>query len=201
MKVVLLMGSMKQDGNTAAVSKYFTDKLSAAGIEVAYIELAQKKINPCIGCAVCQDILDDYGCIHKDDVSEICNQIMSADAIFIATPIYSWYSTTPVKSLMDRLVYMMNKYYGEIRGGSSWSGKKMGVITTCGYPDHYGADLFITGVKRYTKHSDLIYLGNFNARDRGRKFDFMTEDVKKATDSYAEEVISALMNADQAKCH
>jgi multimeric flavodoxin WrbA len=129
--------------------------------------------------------------IH-DDVPGLYEAILEADAFFFTTPIYSWYSTTPVKSLMDRLVYMMNKYYGETRGGSTWSGKKMGILTTCGYPDHYGADLFDMGVKRYAKHSELTYIGHYNARDKGKQYAFFTEDDRERLQKYAEETVSAM---------
>ncbi len=38
-----------------------------------------------------------------------------ATLIVLATPIYSWYCTPPMKALLDRLVYGMDKYYGAQR--------------------------------------------------------------------------------------
>ncbi|SBV99944.1 hypothetical protein KL86DPRO_11696 [uncultured delta proteobacterium] len=75
----------------------------------------------------------------------------------MATPIYSWFCTPPLKSLLDRLVYGMNKYYGEKKGPALWAGKEAAIITTCGYRPEHGADLFEEGMKRYCKHSQLLY--------------------------------------------
>lgn len=199
MKVVMLMGSMKLKGNTAKVTSMVTDQLVAMGAEVETYNLVEKNIRPCMGCASCQNVLDDYGCVIEDDVVGICDAIMSADAILLSSPIYSWYSTTPVKSLLDRLVYMMNKYYGSVRGGSTWSGKKMGLITTCGYPDHYGADLFVTGMKRYTKHSELNYIGHFNARDKGKGHPFMTPELQENIVNFAKETFDAIQLQGQCE--
>ena len=40
-----------------------------------------------------------------------------------------------------------------------WKGKKMALISTCGYPVEKGADLWEEGMKRYAKHSRLQYVG------------------------------------------
>jgi len=45
-------------------------------------------------------------------------------------------NTAPMKAALDRMVYALNKYYGDEKGPSIWAGKKLSVITTCGYrPD------------------------------------------------------------------
>ncbi|MBS7525911.1 flavodoxin family protein [Fusibacter paucivorans] len=194
MKILLLMGSMRQNGRTAEVTKAFEAMLTDRNASVEYLPLVKYDIKACTGCATCQNVLNAHGCVIRDDVPDIFEKVQSADAVFFTTPIYSWYCTTPVKSLMDRLVYMMNKYYGETRGGSFWAGKKLGIITTCGYPDHYGADLFETGIKRYAKHSDLVYIGHYNARDKGKQYAFFTEDDKARLTKFAEETVSALTN-------
>lgn len=45
-------------------------------------------------------------------MEEIFNCILSSDLIILASPIYSWYCTPPMKAALDRLVYGMNKFYG-----------------------------------------------------------------------------------------
>ncbi|MGM9975292.1 MAG: NAD(P)H-dependent oxidoreductase [Clostridiaceae bacterium] len=56
-------------------------------------------------------------------MQEIFDKIFSYDVIVLATPIYSWYCTPPMKALLDWLVYGMNKYYGNTKGPSLWEGK------------------------------------------------------------------------------
>lgn len=66
-------------------------------------------------------------------MAELARQVLESDLLVLATPIYSWYCTPPMKAALDRLVYGMNKYYGERRGPSLWAGKRLALITTCGY--------------------------------------------------------------------
>ncbi|GAA0180913.1 hypothetical protein SH2C18_35250 [Clostridium sediminicola] len=54
---------------------------------------------------------------------------IDSDVIILATPIYSWYCTPPMKALLDGLVYGMNKYYGDEKRPSLWNGKRLGIIT------------------------------------------------------------------------
>ena len=81
-----------------------------------------------------------------------------------------------MKSLLDRLVYGMNKYYGEAKGPSLWVEKNVALVATCGYRPEKGADLFEEGLKRYCKHSGLRYHGMLVERDMGYTSVFMNED-------------------------
>ena len=97
-------------------------------------------------------------------MTAIAADIKDSDVIVLATPIYSWYCTAPMKALLDRCVYGFNKYYGDEVGPALWAGKKVAVFTTCGYKPEHGADLFAEGVRRYCKHSRLRYAGLFAER-------------------------------------
>lgn len=93
-----------------------------------------------------------------------------------------------MKSLLDRLVYGMNKYYGDEKGPSLWAGKKLAVITTCGYRPEKGANLFEEAIKRYCKHSQLNYVGMIAERDLGYKSIFVPDD--KHSKTFAHQIIS-----------
>jgi len=114
--------------------------------------------------------------------------ILAADLIVLATPIYSWYCTPPLKALLDRLVYGMNKYYGAEKGPSLWAGKSLALITTCGYPPEKGADLWESGIKRYCKHSELLYKGMLVERHRGYTVDFMSQEKEQRARAFAREL-------------
>ena len=51
----------------------------------------------------------------------------------------------------------------------------MAILTSCGYRPESGADLWEAGVKRYCKHSQLVYAGMLAERDLGYKAVFMDE--------------------------
>lgn len=118
MKCVILMGSPRKKGNTASLLKPFMDELSSCGGECDLVWLYDKNILPCVACRACQNDWSKFGCKYDDDVQEIFDTILASEMIALAIPIHSWYCTSPMKALLDRLVYGMNKYYGNEKGPS-----------------------------------------------------------------------------------
>lgn len=145
--------------------------------------LHDKTIAPCTACRVCQKDWTAFGCRIPDDAQELFTLVLSCDLLLLATPIYSWYCTPPMKALLDRLVYGMNKYYGEQKGPALWAGKQVALLSTCGYPPEKGADLWETGIRRYCKHSRLHYMGMLAERHMGYGSVFM--DAEKETHAKA----------------
>ncbi len=176
MKYLILMGSPRKNGNTIGLVDAFMEELEENNIETELIWLYDKEIRPCIACRNCQKDHDVFGCIYQDDMYEIFNKILGADTIVLATPIYSWFATPPMKAMLDRLVYGMNKYYGEEMGPSLWQGKNLAIISSCGYRPEKGADLFIEAMKRYSKHSRLNYRGSLVERHLGYNSVFLDHD-------------------------
>ena len=161
------MGSPRQQGNTAALLEPFCQELKHGGAETEVVRLYDRDIRPCRACRACQKDWTMFGCPQQDDVHSIFDRALAADLMVLATPIYAWYCTAPMKALLDRLVYGMNKFYGETRGPSLWEGKAMALLLTCGYRPEKGCDLFETGMKRYCAHSRLRYLGSHAERHLG----------------------------------
>jgi multimeric flavodoxin WrbA len=192
MKTVTLYGNMRNNSNTRLLVEPFHEKLAQLGAEIIEYSLKDMKINPCNACWVCQDIHDAPGCPQQDDMIAITESVLECDLIVFATPIYSWYCTPPLKAAMDRLVYSMNKYYGEVEGRSLWAGKKLALITSCGYEIEAGAGVYEEGLRRYAKHSQLGYLGKFAVRDIAGKEYFTNDAVKKQAREFAQYVYQAV---------
>ena len=146
-------------------------------------------LRPCVACRTCQKDWTIFGCPQDDDMQQIFDAALEADLIVAASPIYSWYCTPPIKNALDRLVYGMNKYYGEEMGPSIWKGKKMALISTCGYPVEKGADLWEEGMKRYAKHSRLQYVGMVCERQRNYGEQFMDEEKEAKMKEFAKKCI------------
>ena len=125
------------------------------------------------------------GCSIQDDVPRLAEKILKSDLLVLATPIYSWYCTPPMKALLDRLVYGLNKYYGKEKGPSLWRGKRMAILTTCGYPPEKGADLFQEGMRRYCRHSQLSYAGMLAQRHLGYDTVFMDREKERQARAFA----------------
>lgn len=195
MKTYILMASPRREGNTAALVAPFMDELKSAGHEAEMVWLYDKDIQPCLACRVCQKDWTKFGCARQDDVQEIFDKILDVDLIVFATPIYCWYCTAPMKALMDRLVYGMNKYYGDEKGPALWAGKAVASITTCGYRPERGADLWEEGLKRYCKHSGLQYIGQIAERHLGYDTEFMDAEKEARARKFAQMVLEQAANS------
>ena len=189
MKFAILMGSPRKHGNTAQCLEPFCDELKRGGAEYTLTWLYDKTIEGCHACRGCQKDWSDFNCVIDDDMTAIAADIKDSDVIVLATPIYSWYCTAPMKALLDRCVYGFNKYYGDEVGPSLWAGKKVAVFTTCGYKPEHGADIFAEGVRRYCKHSKLQYVGLFAERHLGYKTVFMDEGKAERARAFARQLL------------
>ena len=159
MNILILMGSPRLHGNTAELCKYFMEELQDNKNVIKYIELEKMQINSCKECYICQDVNCDYGCSQKDDMIEIATNILWADVIVLATPIFSWYCTAKMKAVLDRH-YGFNKYYGSAEG-CIWEGKSVAIIATHGYEGTYATEPLETGIKRLCIQSNLNYIGMY----------------------------------------
>lgn len=184
--VSVFRGSPRKNGNTNSLTDVVAGCLSDRGIVVREFSLYDMEIRPCIACRACQQNWDEVSCSQQDDMDRIFRAVAASDLLIIATPIYSWYCTPPVKAMLDRLVYAMNMYYGPERGPSLWEGKRLALITTCGYPQEKGADLLEEGIRRYCKHSKLIYEGMLCERHLGYTVEFMDGEKRARAVEFAD---------------
>jgi len=186
MNVVILMGSPRLHGNTAELCKPFMEELKANGADVRYVTLADKDIKPCKGCYTCQEISGEYGCCQKDDMP--VEDILWADLIVLATPIYAWYCAAPMKNVLDRH-YGFNKFYGSAEG-SLWAGKKVAILATHGYDGTYATDPFEMGIQRLCKHSDLTYVGLYSVQDEDNLASFQKTEAVEGAKKFAGKVMA-----------
>ena len=191
-KMCILMGSPRKNGNTSQLLKPFISEMEKNGFEYEMLRLYDKKLEPCLACRCCQNDWSGFGCPQKDDMQEIFDRVSECELLVFATPIHSWFCTPPMKAALDRLVYGMNKYFGDERGPSLWEGKKVALITTCGYRPEKGTDLFEEGMIRYCKHSKLQYLGMLTERDPGYKRTFMDPEKEEHAREFAKKLLSSL---------
>lgn len=195
MKVLILMGSPRLKGNTAELVKPFISELEACGASVRYVTVADKNIHACRGCYACQNVQGEYGCVQHDDMYSIVEDILWTDCIVLATPIYSWYCPTNLKSVLDRH-YGLNKFYGSATG-SLWAGKSVGVIATHGYEGAYATEPFETGVIRLCAHSNLKYVGMISERDEDDLKSFQTPTAINKAREFARVIMERVKDGDE----
>lgn len=185
MNGTILMGSPRKQGNTAALLAPFMQECAGMGSTARVIHLYDKSIAPCVGCMACQDCLDGPGCVRQDDFQPVFRAMLECDTLVLATPIYAWYCTAPMKALMDRAIYAGNKKYGAQKGSALLAGKRLATLVTCGYPREKGADLWEEGLKRWCRHGGMKYIGMLCARDLGRDVPFLTQEREREARRFA----------------
>ena len=188
-KCCILLGSPHPDGNTASLVKPFVHRLDAHGCETVWLHLYDRDIRPCIACCPCQTDWECPSCCQHDGMQEIFDSVLSCDLLVLATPIYSWYGTPPIKAVLDRMVYALCKYYGGEHGPSLLKGKKMALISTCGYRPENGSDLWESGMQRYCRHTQMKYCGAIAERHLGYDIPFMDKGKAERAEAFADRLL------------
>ena len=192
MKCTVLMGSPREQGNTAAALGIFLDEWSRLGVEYRVFDLYEENPAPCLGCKCCQDA-EGFGCVQEDSLADIYTEIAESDLLLLASPIYCWFCTAPMKTAMDRLIYATNKFYGASgRKTMLLKGKPLAALATCGYPAEKGSDLWEEGLRRWCKHGKMNYIGMLTLRDLGGEVPFMTEAYEEQTRTYARALVKSV---------
>lgn len=103
------------------------------------ITLSRKNIKYCLGCSACIKNIDKY-CVQKDDMQEIYDNMIIADKIIIASPVYMNHITGILKNMIDRL----NPFscHGNLKG------KKVYLILT-GQMSEKDNEEIIEDIKKY----------------------------------------------------
>lgn len=122
MKITVITGSPRKNGNTFAMVDSFINAAEAKGHEVVRFDAAMRKIGGCHACMTC--FKTGKACSFDDDFNLIAPHILDADAVVFAMPVY-WYSIpAQIKGVIDRM-------FSFVVAGKNIAGKKCGVITCC----------------------------------------------------------------------
>lgn len=105
MKVLLINGSPKSDGNTSIAIDEMVKTFHEEGVETEVIQVGNKVIRGCIGCGKC---FEKGSCVFDDIVNETAPKLAAADGLVIATPVYYASANGTLVSFLDRLFYSAN---------------------------------------------------------------------------------------------
>lgn len=102
MKVLLINGSPKKNGNTASVLGHMTDVFAEQGIETEIIQIGHLPIR---GCTCCKGCSKTRKCVIDDIVNEVAEKLRDAEGLVIGTPVYFASANGTLVSFLDRLFY------------------------------------------------------------------------------------------------
>ena len=107
MKVLILQGSPRANGNTAWMAEELLKAAKAAGHEVRLVNVAKKKIAGCLACEYCHT-KGNGACIQKDDMQELYPLMNEAEVLVLAAPIYYFTLSAQMQAPIQRM-YCVNK--------------------------------------------------------------------------------------------
>ena len=123
-KILILTGSPRKRGHTAAMTEYLVQRL-AGQTEILSLD-DRKDISPCRDCRYC---FTHGECCIKDAMQEIYQKLEQADRIIFAAPVYFYNIPGSMKAVLDRLqVY----WAAVVRGDKNEPAKTGGVVLAGG---------------------------------------------------------------------
>ena len=188
MQICILNGSPRVHGNTAELAKPFLEELTSGGATLSNYTLVNMNVASCKGCYRCQDVANEYGCYQQDDMHAIAKSIIESDLIVLVTPIYTWFCTTELKTVLDRF-YGLAKYYRSAEGNFV-EGKRIAILATHGYDAAYAADPFVIGIQRMCEHYHMRYDGMYSVRDIDNLASFQTKPAINGAKEFARYLLS-----------
>lgn len=108
MKVLLINGSPRKEGNTFIALSEVARTLEENGVETRIISIGKKAVQGCIACNKCNEL---GHCIFNDVLySEIREEMKTSDALVVGSPVYYAGPNGSLCALLDRLFYSSSEY-------------------------------------------------------------------------------------------
>ena len=102
MKVLIINGSPRVDGNTSIAVDEVAKTFEAEGIETEIIQIGNKDVRGCIACGSCAE---SGKCVFDDVVNELASKFEEAEGLVIASPVYYASANATLIACLDRLFY------------------------------------------------------------------------------------------------
>ena len=102
MKVLIINGSPKPNGNTARTVEEMVKVFDAEGVETKVVQVGNKDVRGCIACGTCGKT---GKCVFNDVVNELAPEFEAADGLVVASPVYYASANGTLISCLDRLFY------------------------------------------------------------------------------------------------
>ena len=102
MKVLMLNGSPRPNGNTAAALREMEGIFLQEGIESETVHVGNKDIRGCVACLKCRET---GKCVFDDLVNEIAPRFQACDGLVVGSPVYYASANATLVAFLARLFY------------------------------------------------------------------------------------------------
>lgn len=101
-KVLMINGSPRAEGNTALALREMERIFAEQGIQVETVQIGGQAIRGCVACNGCAKL---GKCVYDDIVNELAVKFEKADGLVVASPVYYASANATLIACMDRLFY------------------------------------------------------------------------------------------------
>ena len=110
MKILVLSGSPRPRGNTAAMVDAFARGARESGHQVEIIDVCRKKIAGCMACEYCHQKGSGHErqCVQQDDMQAVYPLLDEAEMILLASPVYYHSFSGQLQCAINR-IYALDK--------------------------------------------------------------------------------------------
>lgn len=161
MNILVLNGSPRPNGNTAAMTAAFAEGAGEKGHKVTVVEVCKKKIAGCLACEYCHT-KGDGKCVQQDDMQEIYPILDEAEMIVLASPVYYHSFTGQLQCAINR-IYALDKPKNL---------RKAALILSSGSDNVYGGAIYEyqNSFLDYLKLEDMGIFTAFGNRNKSEDF-------------------------------
>jgi len=106
MKIVVVLGSPRPEGNCAILAQKVCDAAGGLGAIVRKFWVNKMDFKACQGCESCKTTSDR--CILEDELTEVLEAIKKADTLVLASPVYFGDISGRLKCFFDRTYSYLN---------------------------------------------------------------------------------------------
>lgn len=102
MKVLIINGSPRVNGNTSVAVREMEKVFAEEGVETEVVQVGNKDIRGCIACGYCGE---NGKCVFNDVVNELAPKFEEADGLVVASPVYYASANATLIACLTRLFY------------------------------------------------------------------------------------------------
>ena len=102
MKVLIINGSPRVNGNTSVAVREMEKVFAEEGVETEVVQVGNKDIRGCIACGYCRE---NGKCVFNDVVNELAPMFEEADGLVVASPVYYASANATLIACLTRLFY------------------------------------------------------------------------------------------------
>lgn len=102
MKVLIINGSPRKDGNTSIAIREMVKIFEKERIDAEVVQVGAEAVRGCIACGRCAGT---EKCVFNDVVNELAPKFEEADGLVVASPVYYASANATLIAVLDRLFY------------------------------------------------------------------------------------------------